>query len=955
MLKIKNLIICNPYKMPTHYWRYDRSQQKFKKVTGRRPAGFLKASQSSKSFDDPGEFIELDLVNLIREKVDAWRASGYPYVTDMTRQLLNFWHDENARENQLFFCQLESIETLIWLVEAPDAKKRGVKIPLDGGTFERMCCKMATGTGKTVVMAMLIAWQVINKTTYPNDTRFSKHILIVAPGLTVKSRLQVLRPTSEGNFYDLFDIVPNSLRQKLYVGKISIHNWHTFMPDVDSPKSVIKRGNESNEIFSRRILDHMSNNIVVINDEAHHAYRATTDQAKKISKSTLEKDKRWMDGLDKINTARKIIHCFDFSATPFIPSGKNVTEETLFKWIVSDFSLNDAIESGLTKTPRIAIRDDSGQFSSDYRSRFYHIYMDDEVKQDLNKKVKPHVPLPELVHNAYLLLGRDWLEAFKTWEKRGSLIPPVMITVCNRTETAARVAHLFEKRRFEITDLCDPDHLLHIDSAQIEKEESGSIKTGAGKQNGYSLRDIAGTVGKNGQPGAQIRNVVAVQMLSEGWDARNVTHIMGLRAFTSQLLCEQVVGRGLRRTSYEINSDTNLFEPEYVNVFGVPFTFLPHEDGEGQPPPPPPTTLIEPDPVKIKHRISWPNIVQIHTSFTSNLSIDWKSVEQLDLKSEGVATAVGLAEVISGKPDLSKMSNIDLREIDKKIRLQQIVFRAAAEAYDEISSGWHGSPSSLFAQVVKIVEGFINSNYIYVTDVQNDDLRVKMTILFNMNKVVSHICKFIRSENTDVRKIVLSRSKPIASTSDMRPWYTKKPTERTVKSHINLAVYDSTWEMATGRELDQNERVVSWAKNSKIGFSIQYRYRGVLHDYYPDFLIRLQNSVNLVLEVKGKDDDQNKQKRRSLDDWVAAVNDNGNYGTWVWDVAFHPSDVRTIIDKHVTSNISARVYTKCRRCDVVAASRQEIEDVFGFQNINGIDTPQFLCKKCFNNIASTKI
>ena len=280
------------------------------------------ASSNSQEFDDPGQFRELELVNKIRDRVNIWRANKYPGVTGITRQLLEFWNDETKRENRFFFCQLEAIETLIWLTEASNSEKQGIKIPSDGGPFNRLCCKMATGSGKTIVMAMLIAWQVINKITYPQDARFSKNILVMAPGLTVKSRLQILFPTQEDNFYDQFNIVPESLREKLHRSRIVIHNWHTLMPETDAPKSIVKLGNESDTVFARRILGHDLKNIVVINDEAHHAYRATNEQKKNISKTDLEKDKRWIEGLDKINAARNVTHCFDFSATPFIPTGK---------------------------------------------------------------------------------------------------------------------------------------------------------------------------------------------------------------------------------------------------------------------------------------------------------------------------------------------------------------------------------------------------------------------------------------------------------------------------------------------------------------------------------------------------------------------------------------------------------------------------------------------------------
>lgn len=944
MSKIDKLIICNPYEAPAIHWKYDRSTRKFNMINGRRPAGFLMASTDSKSFDDPGEFRELKLVNRIRTRVDDWRKKRYPHTTGVTKRLLEFWHDPNKRENRLFFCQLEAIETLIWLVEAHDSEKQGIDIPSDGGEFERLCCKMATGTGKTLVMAMLIAWQVINKVTYPQDARFSKNILVMAPGLTVKSRLQVLKPSFEDNFYDTFNLVPDSYHQNMAKAKLSIHNWHTLMPEEDATRSVVKLGKESNNVFSKRILGHDLDNIIVINDEAHHAYRANPEQLSNISKTDLERDRRWIEGLDIIHQARKILRCFDFSATPFIPSGKNVTEDTLFEWIVSDFSLHDAIESGLTKTPRIAIRDDSNRFSKEDRSRFYHLYRDDEVTPYLNRPAKEHEELPDLVTNAYLLLGQDWSATKKQWDEKGSKIPPVMISVCNTTHTAARVMYSFAHNKFDIDELSKNEHLLHIDSTTIRKAEERESKVDGDEE---SLRDKVDTVGKKGKSGEQIRNIVAVQMLSEGWDARNVTHIMGLRAFSSQLLCEQVVGRGLRRTSYEIDPKTQLFSPEYVNIFGVPFTFLPHEGGDGTPPPPTiPTTLIEPDPAKSKHMISWPNIDRIDRDFLPQLTVNWKKLGRLKLNSGDVSTTVGMAEVLEGKPHVDKMSEIDLNDLNKKIRLQKIVFIAAKDVYDDILPDWRGGKEILLAQIVKLTEEFIKSDRIDVVDVTDDDLRRKMTILFNMQKVVAHICKGIVDSSVEHKQIRLYPNKPIKSTSDMRLWHTKKPVEEATKSHINFAVYDSQWELAAGQELERNKDVVSWARNDHIGFVIKYLYNGITHDYWPDFLIRLKNNVTLVLEIKGVDDTQNKEKRRYLEQWINAVNDDGNYGTWTWDVAFDPSKVKTIISKHAKTETSAREYAKCPKCSVEASSRQEIEKKFGFRNMDGISRPQSWCKRC---------
>lgn len=494
---------------------------------------------------------------------------------------------------------MEAVETLIWLTEAPAAERVGIEIPGDGGAFARQCCKMATGSGKTIVMAMVIAWQILNKVANPQDARFSKNVLVVAPGLTVKKRLEVLHPAAAGNYYAAFDIVPSALLDKLRQGKVLVRNWHALAweseEQIKKRRSVDKRGAKSDEAYTREVLGEMANarNILVINDEAHHAWRVNWEAEGKYLrqrdlKDSAEEATIWIGGLDRLHRARGILKCYDFSATPFTPSGKKSSEEALFGWIVSDFGLNDAIESGLVKTPRVVVRDDAVPDAKTYKSRLYHIYNDPDVKDDLNRRANPEEPLPDLVLNAFYLLGYDWREAWKAWHDAGLATPPVMITVCNRTETAARVKHAFDSRRIHIDELCDPERILHIDSkvleqaeiheepaepvatstenAEDEEEENGPAERKLTKaEQAERLRQMVDTVGKAGQPGEKIQSVISVGMLSEGWDAKTVTHIMGLRAFTSQLLCEQVVGRGLRRTSYEVNPQTGLFEPEYVN------------------------------------------------------------------------------------------------------------------------------------------------------------------------------------------------------------------------------------------------------------------------------------------------------------------------------------------------------------------------------------------------------
>jgi len=924
---IDHLIINSPFDEPKSHWHYDRQSRTFDQRDGRRPAGYVVATPESKSFDDPGIFVELPLVNQIRSRVKTWREK-YSGVTGITKRLLEHWHDREQRQYPLFFCQLEAIETLIWLIEAPAAEKTGIDIPKDGD-FARLCSKMATGSGKTVVMAMLIAWQVLNKVTYPQDPRFSKYILAIAPGLTVKERLKVLLLSDSGNYYDEFGLIPSGLIDKLRQGKIIIHNWHKLGWDTEEQvakkRSVDKRGVKSDEAYVREVLGEMarSRNIVVINDEAHHAWRVNVEALGKYIRQRDMKDSAqeatvWIGGLDRIHKARGILNCFDFSATPFSPSGKKSSEETLFGWVVSDFGLNDAIESGLVKTPRVVVRDDALPDAKTYKSKLYHIYQDETVKDDINRKAEPHEPLPDLINNAYYLLGMDWLETAKKWAENKYLkTPPVMITVANITHTAARIKYAFDHKKIRIDELCAPDRTLHIDSKVLEmaeaQDEALSLQTGNSEESeenekpikkltkaelAEQLRKAVDTVGKQGQPGEQIQKVISVGMLSEGWDAKTVTHIMGLRAFTSQLLCEQVVGRGLRRTSYDMQPGSDMFTPEYVNIFGVPFTFLPHEstDENGPPPPPVSKTAIEPVAEKKQFEINWPNVIRIEQTYKPVLSLDIDHAKPLELNAFETAQIAELAPMVEGKPDLTKISQIDLEKLGQKFRMQRIIFEVARDEYDQIQRNWKGNKEVLLAQLIRIVGQFISSGKILITPslFHQDELKRRIIITLNMNKVVQHIADAIRHDNVETLEPVFDRDRPIRSTGDMRTWYTAKPCEKAKKSHINFCVFDSTWEASEAFQLDQNENVSAWVKNDHLGFEIIYTFQGIVRKYRPDFLIMLKNGDFLVLETKGQDTQQDRTKRSFLDEWVKAVNQQGGFGKWSWAVSYNPSDIPDI-------------------------------------------------------------
>jgi type III restriction enzyme len=921
-MAIDHLIINSPYGKPKSYWKSVRETRSHVQADGRRPAGYVVATPQSKAFDDPGIFIEIPLVNAIRLRVEAWRDNGYPGVTGITKRLLEHWYNPEERENtRFFFCQLEAIETLIWLAEAAASEKVGIEIPSDGGLFKRLCSKMATGSGKTIVMAMLIAWHTLNKVTYPQDKRFAKHFLVVAPGLTVRSRLRVLMPTEDDSYYKEFNIVPPGLGEKLNQAKVLIRNWHALNWETDEKlsrkKTVDKRGAKSDEAYVREVLGEIAKarNIVVINDEAHHAWRVTAGVAG-ISKDELDEATKWIGGLDRINKARGILVCHDFSATPFVPSGRQSTEEALFSWIVSDFGLNDAIESGLVKTPRVVIRDD-GQLTKDHKSRFYHIYNDDEVKDDLNRKALEQEPLPDLVTNAYYLLGKDWLEAYRSWESRGMPTPPVMISVANRTETAARIKYAFDHKKIRIDELCVPDRTLHIDSKVLEMAEAqeepivadvvsedAEQTNGEGpkltkKQQAELLRSTVDTVGQFGKPGERIQNVISVGMLSEGWDAKTVTHVMGLRAFSSQLLCEQVVGRGLRRTSYDVDEKSGLFKAEYVNIFGVPFTFMPHESQEDgpPPPPPPPKTRIEPVIEKKEFEISWPNVIRIDHVYKRVLKLDINQMPRLELSAFDTPKIAELAPVIDGKPDLTKISEIDLEELGRRFRMQRIVFETSLELYDLMKTTWNGSREALFAQLIPLVEKFTASHKLAISPPLYgfDEIRKRILITLNMTKVVQHVWEQIRFENTESIEPVFDADKPIRSTVDMQTWYTANPCERTKRSHINFCVYDSTWEDTESFELDRNPNVVAWVKNDHLGFEIIYIFKGVVKKYRPDFIVRLKSGEHLILETKGQQSEKDKAKRGFLDEWVRAINQHGGFGKWKPAISLHPDDLAQIL------------------------------------------------------------
>ncbi len=422
-----SLIINSAFAEPAQHWA-ENPDRTLRIEPVRRPAGY----EIIDTRENTRRMVAMPLVDQIRARVRQWREAGWPGCTTVTQSLLQHWWDTDKtsrRQWPFYFSQLEAVETLIWHAEALPEFRQGIHIAGDGGPFERLCNKMATGSGKTTVMAMLITWQVLNALTYPKSARkYSSAVFLVAPGLTVKARLQVLLPGHPENYYDLFELCPSeALRSKLNRAQVLIENWHALMPLKEPERSVVKKGKESDEAFVRRVLGPLAacKHMVVINDEAHHAYRKPADI--KVSKAEaeamgidLDEATRWVEGLERIHKMRGVARCYDLSATPFAPTGRSNTE------------------AGLVKAPRVVVRDDALPNAQTLRPRLYHLYRESEVADDLNRRAEAHEPLPALVQQAYTLLGADWRATAQDWAAQGHLSPPVMLTMCNRTETAAR-------------------------------------------------------------------------------------------------------------------------------------------------------------------------------------------------------------------------------------------------------------------------------------------------------------------------------------------------------------------------------------------------------------------------------------------------------------------------------------------------------------------------------------
>jgi len=911
---VDNPIINSPFEEPKQYWAYEEGQPVCKE--GRRPAGYYLKSRTREPQMSLLEekFVPLELVNTIRERVKAWRARDYPGATPITRQLLQHWNSPE-RERKLFFCQREAVQTLIWLVEAPDAEKQGIDIPKDGNLI-RYACKMATGSGKTVVMGMVIAWQVLNKLAKPRDRRFSDAVLLVCPNLTIRERLQVLLPWKPGNYYEKFDLVPRGMMERLQQGRFQIINWHLFQPKDDSrSKGVVQRGMESDTAFCRRVLKELGNkqNILVINDEAHHAYRPAPlpeelrEQLSDEEIAEREEATVWVSGLDRIHAVRGINFCADFSATPFYIKGSGYHEGEPFPWIVSDFGLVDAIESGIVKIPRVPVDDNTGALIPKYFRLWEHInqQLPASERQTARRRAKPESVLLQ-ADGALKTLASEWKKTFDEFQRAGSPVPPVMIVVCDNTDLA-KLVHKHIARGEVLQELKnnerDGEVTFRIDTkllAEAEATIEGETKQEAAERHRKTVDTIGKTEweGEGDPPGKNIRCVVSVGMLNEGWDAQNVTQILGLRAFTSQLLCEQVVGRGLRRLNYD-----DFSEPEYVDVYGVPFEVIPvMKKPRSQTEVQKVSTLVRALPERKHLEITFPRVEGYIVDVRSRIRLNLDGVRFLQIGGEDpteviVKPAVGYR---IGRPDrLGPGPEVvhDRNPFHREKRLQATVYEIAAELTHRLKEkreDW-SARHILFPQVLAAVWRYLEERVVVVDpDVPLEEI----ALLKYKQRIIERLTEAIEPDTEAGEPPILpiiERFRSIGSTSEVL-FRTVRPCVGTTKSHISHVVLDAPqWEHSVAYRLERMPEVIAYARNDHLDFTIPYEWQGVRHEYRPDYLIRWRcedgSELKVILEVKGFEREQDRQKEIAARRWVRAVNHHGEFGRWEFLVCKNPLDL----------------------------------------------------------------
>jgi type III restriction enzyme len=955
---IDNPILNSPFREPLRHWRFGDAGITNEVVGARRPSSYFMPIPASKV---RGRQLELETqwtrdrieenvrINRIRERVTAWRSLGWPGITPTTRRLLEYWSDQQ-RERPLFFCQVEALETAIYLTEC--ATKQGdawignelqqLGDEQNPGLY-RTAFKMATGSGKTVVMAMLIVWHTLNKQANPRNARFTDAFLVVTPGITIRDRLRVLLPESPDNYYRARDIVTAADFERLGQARIVITNFHSLQlreAQVASKttKELLTRGRESPFVETpdqmvRRVCRSLGSKrqILVLNDEAHHCYlhRSAPEEEVLKGEDRREAERRdrearvWVTGLQAVARKLGVKVVYDLSATPFYLRGSGWPEGTLFGWVVSDFSLIDAIESGIVKIPRVPVADDAVDKAGPmFRNLWARIRTELPKKSVKDAALAGPPRLPDELQAALHALYGNYEKAYRTWERREKkeprgTTPPVFIVVCSNTAVSKLVfdyiagweRELDEGRRAvqagalpllsneERGGWLDRPRTVLIDSAQLESGEamSSEFKAIAAREidefkaelqarfpgrdveeltDEDLLREVMNTVGKPGRLGEQVRCVVSVSMLTEGWDANTVTHILGVRAFGTQLLCEQVVGRGLRRTSY-VPGDDGLLDPEYAEVYGVPFSFIPTSGSVTTPRLPKPMTRVRALPERSACEIRFPKIVGYRYEFDGErLSWAFGDEHRLVLSTEQVPTETEVAGVV-GEHAVHTLDDL------KAKREQEVVFALARE----LQTRHFPDRPWLFPQLAEATREWMRSSLEL-----HDHVFPQLLLLHEQaSRAVEKIFRGILAAERGSPRLVAvpSPQDPEGSTASV-DFDTAKPVMATdpTKCHVEYVAADSNWEHVMTSRLESMPEVRAYVKNQGLGLQIPYTFETHERNYLPDFVVTIDDGhgddmLNLVVEVTGQArPDKVERVATARERWVPGVNALARYGRW---------------------------------------------------------------------------
>lgn len=1009
---VDNPVLNGPFNCPSRHWMLDEHGQLTSDIAPRRrpseswvpvppqrkgraarAAQPTRGTQGELDVTRTGERRDVnDTINRLRREVDGWRSAGFPGVTATTARLLRYWADAD-RDNRVFFAQREAVETTVYIAEVAGRLSaaeagRTARVAQSGwiqGWLEeqntqhneslpRTALKMATGTGKTVVMAMLIAWQTLNKAANRSDSRFTNRFLVVTPGITIKDRLRVLFPSDAGNYYRERDLVPADLWPSLMQARIAVTNYHAFMlrtrhdgkgVSATTKKLLTARTGvdpfiETDVQMVARVLRDLGGGrgaggqVLVLNDEAHHCYaprdadadvKALEAAERKEAKEANAEAGVWFTGLQRIHAAVGIKTIYDMSATPFFLNGSGYPPGFIFPWVVSDFSLMDAIESGLVKIPRLPVDDDATSPDVSFLNLWEHVK--DELPKRVGKDFETARPLPAMLHGALQSLYSSYERAFARWDAGESGgTPPVFIVVCPNTtvskwvydqiagfereldddgETFTRVtpgALLLLSNYVDGTRLPHPRTIL-VDSAELESGDSVSdtfrsaaadeietfrreyvTRTGtvAGEiDDAQLLREVLNTVGKPGRLGGQVRCVVSVSMLSEGWDANTVTHVLGVRAFGSQLLCEQVVGRGLRRRSYALDHE-GLLPPEYAEVYGIPFSFIPSDRPVTDPPPRPPATHVRAVEGREAARIEFPRVDGYRFELPDErLVLDLDAVDTYVLEQGALPTTTQVAGVVgaSEEHDLDALRAMRPREVAFKLAVRHVLPLFADG--QRVPKPW------LVPELVRITEQWLEQKVEYRGHAF-PGLLLLGTHASQAAEQVQRAVVTVGGTREPVVVPLIRSDAPTGSTDDV-DFYTIKHTHLTsARSHISHVVLDgiggNTWEQIAALTLEAHDDVAAYVKNDHLEFSIPYTHKGVGRSYRPDFVVRLARREgdierHLIVEVSGGMKDQTARAvkantARNL--WCPAVNADGRFGRWGYIEVDDPNLFRNVVD-----------------------------------------------------------